>query len=666
MPWSHIPWKATFIAMVLATGLFAIACGGGEENDPLKLVPEGANLIAEIELADILETVDLDSLLDALPDEEDVPQTIDEALDLIVSQFGIDLREISRAIIFGDTKLEDGYVGIIARGTFDEERLVASILTNFFRTQVPLSVVISMARNKQIREIVVDGNNLTVFPRGGDRECPDSIMSRLGSETDTIKLLVDSGVEVGPPGGVVVTFQEGGAAPVPSEIYKGRELYMPQDDPDSITFTLLNEETLVIGTSDAVRDVIDVQEGDRKRAEGDVNAAFDDLPRGLIRLSLAVPPEALQDAGGGIEEFLGQQEIFGELPISLESFDKLEIFGFALGQDGDALNFHVRLNFADQESASTVGDLLDGLLKVAGSLLPDKQVAGILDRVQVDHSENTVTLRLEIVTEELKDLLEGLLTVTSEESFRQEISPAQAAERDVLQTAIDVLMADNSLSQVTAPPTAVNEFSGLDLDPGDGEAFLTSYIRETTTTYYYCWIENGRVISQTESPSGCPQRAVRSIIVSPTHTPGFGTFRSLPGEEVAIMPTRNHVPDGASVAYSTTPPTSGDHWERWADCGFHENGLPDELIVHNLEHGNIVVSYNVSAEQAITALRRALASIDLAEEWGVTRFYDKIPKGMVSVAAWGRRARMPGFDLDTLAGFFAAYAGVAGPERVAC
>ena len=250
MPWSYISWKATFIAIVLATGLFAIACGGGEENDPLKLVPEGATLIAEIQVAEILEKVDLDSLLDALPDEEDVPQTIDEALDLIVSQFGIDLRDISRAIIFGDTQLEDGYVGIIARGTFDEEGLVASILTNCFRTQVPLSVVISMARNQQIREIVVDGNNLMIFPRGGDREGPDSLMSRLGSETDIIKLLVDSGVEVGPPGGVVVTFQEGGGAPVPSEIYKGRELYMPQDDPDSITFTLLNEETLVIGTSE--------------------------------------------------------------------------------------------------------------------------------------------------------------------------------------------------------------------------------------------------------------------------------------------------------------------------------------------------------------------------------------------------------------------------------
>ena len=50
--------------------------------------------------------------------------------------------------------------------------------------------------------------------------------------------------------------------------------------------------------------------------------------------------------------------------------------------------------------------------------------------------------------------------------------------------------------------------------------------------------------------------------------------------------------DSESVFYITLPPTSGDHWERWADCGFYDSGLPDELIVHNLEHGNIVVSYS--------------------------------------------------------------------------
>ncbi len=137
-------------------------------------------------------------------------------------------------------------------------------------------------------------------------------------------------------------------------------------------------------------------------------------------------------------------------------------------------------------------------------------------------------------------------------------------------------------------------------------------------------------------------------------------------DEVAIMPTSNHVPERQSVAYSTTPPTSGDHWGRWADCGFYPDGLPDEVIVHNLEHGNIVVSFHLLDQRETELLRSVLSTIPLAEEWGVTRFYDKIPEGTVAVALWGRRARMPGADRDGLASFFAAYAGVVGPERIEC
>ena len=120
-------WLAAAMALALAAVLLSVACGGGEENEPLKLVPEGATLIAEIEVADILEKVDLDLLLDALPDEGDAPQTVDEALDLIVSVTGIDLRDITRAIIFGDLQREDNYVGLIVRGVIDEEGLSAAI-----------------------------------------------------------------------------------------------------------------------------------------------------------------------------------------------------------------------------------------------------------------------------------------------------------------------------------------------------------------------------------------------------------------------------------------------------------------------------------------------------------------------------------------------------------
>ncbi|MFQ5933248.1 MAG: hypothetical protein ACE5KI_01230, partial [Dehalococcoidia bacterium] len=70
---------------------------------------------------------------------------------------------------------------------------------------------------------------------------------------------------------------------------------------------------------------------------------------------------------------------------------------------------------------------------------------------------------------------------------------AQAAERDNVQTAIDTLMADTASTTVTAlegaTDTSTNDFGAT------GTLDLTGYLRETTTTYFYCWDTGGLVKS---------------------------------------------------------------------------------------------------------------------------------------------------------------------------
>jgi len=137
------------------------------------------------------------------------------------------------------------------------------------------------------------------------------------------------------------------------------------------------------------------------------------------------------------------------------------------------------------------------------------------------------------------------------------------------------------------------------------------------------------------------------------------------GEQHPVT-TRNHIPDSQTARYSTTPPTSGDHWARWADCGFYPEGLPDERITHNLEHSNIVVSYNLTAQEEVAQLRKVLGSIDLNPIWGVTRFHDKLEPGTVAVATWGVLDIMKGIDRDRIKKFFETYSGKLGPEQFPC
>ena len=127
-----------------------------------------------------------------------------------------------------------------------------------------------------------------------------------------------------------------------------------------------------------------------------------------------------------------------------------------------------------------------------------------------------------------------------------------------------------------------------------------------------------------------------------------------------------HVPQGDTVSYSTIPPTSGKHWGRWAECGFYTEGLADERITHNLEHGNIVVSYNLTTPEEVDQLRTAVEGIDLYDEWGLTRFYSEIPEGTVALATWGALDTIEGIDRERMNQFFSAYAGTLGPEQIPC
>ena len=127
-----------------------------------------------------------------------------------------------------------------------------------------------------------------------------------------------------------------------------------------------------------------------------------------------------------------------------------------------------------------------------------------------------------------------------------------------------------------------------------------------------------------------------------------------------------HISEGSSAVYNSTPPTSGEHWPTPARCGFYDGGLPDERVVHNLEHGNIVISYNLPLESDVAALRDALGNIGLSNVWGVVRDYEEIPTGQVGLSAWGVLDTMVGVDEDRIDQFFEAYSGTLGPERVPC
>ena len=117
------PVMATLIVVILLTA----GCGGAKESDPKKLVPAGANLIAQVQVATILEDEDLANLYADVPKEAGDPQTLDKVLSKATETIGVDLRQVTELVVFGDLTEIDRYYALIAMGNFDEDRLLDAI-----------------------------------------------------------------------------------------------------------------------------------------------------------------------------------------------------------------------------------------------------------------------------------------------------------------------------------------------------------------------------------------------------------------------------------------------------------------------------------------------------------------------------------------------------------
>lgn len=67
-----------------------------------------------------------------------------------------------------------------------------------------------------------------------------------------------------------------------------------------------------------------------------------------------------------------------------------------------------------------------------------------------------------------------------------------------------------------------------------------------------------------------------------------------------------HIDQGAPhPEYNSNPPTSGWHYGQDANLGVYTESIADELLVHNLEHGHVWLSYrDADDEEALDILRQ--------------------------------------------------------------
>lgn len=110
------------------------------------------------------------------------------------------------------------------------------------------------------------------------------------------------------------------------------------------------------------------------------------------------------------------------------------------------------------------------------------------------------------------------------------------------------------------------------------------------------------------------------------------------------------------VDYPESPPVGGDHNPVWLNCGVYTEPVPEENVVHSLEHGAVWLTYQPELdEDQISTLEGYAAD----NEFSVVSPYEEQESPVVATA-WGLQLELESADDPRLAVFVEKY--VQGPQ----
>lgn len=172
---------------------------------------------------------------------------------------------------------------------------------------------------------------------------------------------------------------------------------------------------------------------------------------------------------------------------------------------------------------------------------------------------------------------------------------------------------------------------------------------------------------------GVPVAVIAVVVVAVLRlAPGDETAQDPDGPKAAVDAdlsaveeyddlTSDHVT--TPVTYEQNPPVGGAHNPLWLNCGVYTDEVPNENVVHSMEHGAVWITYQPDLEPAqveeltsITPATFAVLSPDSDQE------------SPIMLSAWGRQLAVEAPDDPRIAAFITQYrlGGIAPEPGASC
>ena len=135
----------------------------------------------------------------------------------------------------------------------------------------------------------------------------------------------------------------------------------------------------------------------------------------------------------------------------------------------------------------------------------------------------------------------------------------------------------------------------------------------------------------------------------------YDTFRPKPG--MAMPDLGNlHIQPPQTATYTSSPPTSGPHYTTIARWGIHNEPIPNELQIHNLEDGGVIVQYNCP-DGCDDLVAKLAGIIERYDEQVILAPYPDMD-ARIALTAWNRLDTLDAFDEKRIVAFIKAFRGI--------
>lgn len=165
-----------------------------------------------------------------------------------------------------------------------------------------------------------------------------------------------------------------------------------------------------------------------------------------------------------------------------------------------------------------------------------------------------------------------------------------------------------------------------------------------------------RAAKEQEKTARESRRRIKKIVLSAVSVVavfliGWGVMRAVASgkpvgpdlsQSVPLMEPAHIAVGSPHPAYTSNPPASGPHYATTARKKFYDDSVPDEYLIHNLEHGDVWIAYHPRVGEEV---KRSLKKLIRPKVIITPRQENEFD---LSLVAWGRidSFNLSGGDLD--------------------